>query len=272
MRGDAGASAVLSRVTSEDVIARLDARTGAGPLAVDADGTLWSGDIGIDAFTTLLEEKRIRPAALNALNDEARHLHLPAATDPNDQAKRLYDEFESGNFPEDRAFGMMAWSLAGHSPGEAQAFAREVVERKQLASRLHGELVPVLRWAARKGVPLYVVSASPEWLVTQAVEQLRLPVTGVLAMKVAEGEGTMLPFLSGPVTYGQGKLTALRAVIGQNRLLGAFGDSGFDVPMLGQAEIAVAVRPKPDLRARAAQVSGLLELEPRFSSGSYEFT
>jgi phosphatidylglycerophosphatase C len=270
MRGESGAEEVLPRVTSEDVIARLDSRVGAGPLAVDADGTLWSGDIGIDAFTTLLEERRIRPAALSALNDEARQLHIEPRADANDQAKRLYDEFESGSYPEDRAFGMMAWALAGYSPEEARAFALEIVDRKQLASRLHGELVPVLRWAARKQVPLYVVSASPEWLVTPAVEQLRLPVTRVLAMKPAQGEGTFHPRLTGPVTYGQGKMTALRSVIGQSALLAAFGDSPYDLAMLGQAEIAVAVRPKPDLRARASQCAGLLELEPRFTSGAYD--
>jgi phosphoserine phosphatase len=234
-----------------------------GVIAADADGTLWSGDIGIDAFTTLLGRRMIREPALAALNEEARLLHLEPMSDANDQGRRLYDEFEAGNYPEDRAFAMMAWALAGYAPDEAFAFAAEVIERTDLASRLHGELVPILLWAEQQNVPLYVVSASPEWIVRPAVDRLRVPVTRVFAMKAAEGEGRMRSRITGPVTYGQGKLTALRSAIGQNPLLAAFGDSAYDLPMLGQAEIPVAVRPKPDLAARSSDCRGLVELEPR---------
>src|SRR5437763_1079316 len=101
--------APLPVVSPESIIARVRARLGSGgAIAVDADGTLWSGDIGIDAFTTLLQERMIREPALAALNEEARLLHLEPLADPNDQATRLYHEFEAGNYPEDRAFSMMA--------------------------------------------------------------------------------------------------------------------------------------------------------------------
>jgi phosphoserine phosphatase len=49
----------------------------------------------------------------------------------------------------------------------------------------------------------------------------------------------------------------------------AFGDSAFDLPMLGAARCAVAIRPKPGLLARANECPGLLELasgEPAFAS------
>ncbi len=256
--------APLPVVTPESIVVRMRTRgPSGGALAVDADGTLWSGDIGIDAFTTLLSQRMIREPALAALNDEARLLHLEPLDDANEQAARLYNEFEAGNYPEDRAFSMMAWALAGYSPEEALAFAADVIETKELGARLHGELVPILLWAAHEGVPVYVVSASPAWLVAPAVERLRLPVTRVFAMKAAESEGKMRSRLTGPVTYGQGKLTALRSAIGQSPLLAAFGDSAYDLPMLAQAEISVAVRPKPDLLARAAECPNLVELERR---------
>jgi phosphoserine phosphatase len=43
-------------------------------------------------------------------------------------------------------------------------------------------------------------------------------------------------------------------------LLAAFGDNAFDVALLASAHIGVAVRPKPRLRARAHEVTGLVEL------------
>jgi phosphoserine phosphatase len=63
-----------------------------------------------------------------------------------------------------------------------------------------------------------------------------------------------------PATYGAGKTAALRAGVAGKVLLGAFGDSAFDLHLLREARLAVAVRPKPELRARAAECSGLVEL------------
>jgi len=56
-------------------------------------------------------------------------------------------------------------------------------------------------------------------------------------------------------------MTRLREAIGHDRpLYASFGDNGFDVALLAGASVPVAVRPKPRLRARAAEVPGLVEL------------
>src|SRR5262245_26160637 len=47
-------ASTLELVSSDEVVARLSADVPFGAvLAFDADGTLWSGDIGIDTFTAL---------------------------------------------------------------------------------------------------------------------------------------------------------------------------------------------------------------------------
>src|SRR5262249_3458645 len=140
-------------------------------------------------------------------------------------------------------------------------------EKKALASRIHGEVLGVVTWAFRERVPLYVVSASPEWVVLPAIERLRLRVTQTFAMKPASDGSALLARVTGPLTYGRGKLVALRAALGNSRLLAAFGDSAYDLPMLGYAEIAVAVRPKVELRAREAECPQMVELAPRPTSG-----
>ena len=43
-------------------------------------------------------------------------------------------------------------------------------------------------------------------------------------------------------------------------LYAALGDNGFDVALLASARVGIAVRPKPRLRERAAEVPGLVEL------------
>ncbi len=45
-------------------------------------------------------------------------------------------------------------------------------------------------------------------------------------------------------------------------LCAAFGDNAFDVAMLSEARVPVAVRPKDRLRERAAEVAGLVEIAP----------
>lgn len=50
----------------------------------------------------------------------------------------------------------------------------------------------------------------------------------------------------------------------KNQIVAAsFGDEVFDVEMLKEAKVAVAIRPKARLRGRASEITGLVELERR---------
>jgi phosphoserine phosphatase len=105
-----------------------------------------------------------------------------------------------------------------------------------------------------------VVSASHAVVVESSLELLGLPIDGVFAMSQIEKDGLLSARLRDPVTYGAGKTEALRAGVAGKTLLGAFGDSAFDLHLLREARLAVAVRPKAELRARAAECGGLVEL------------
>jgi len=248
-------------VSSDEIVARLG---GEAPkdaiIAFDADGTLWSGDIGIDTFEMLLAERAIREAALPALREEAESAQLRLADDANDQARILYEAFQKETYPEERAFSMMAWAFAGYLPEEVRAFAARVVEQVGLRDRLHGEVLPVLRWAEKYALPLYVVSASPELVVRTAVQTLDLPFEDVFAMSPAMDGDRIAPRIHPPATYGAGKTAALQKGVPGAKLWGAFGDSVFDLAMLRAARIRVAVRPKPELRRQAAACPGLIEI------------
>jgi phosphatidylglycerophosphatase C len=266
---DAPRPSVLPLVTAEHIVERLEAllSDGAGRatetlLAFDADGTLWSGDVGIDNFEALLDRGAVLPAALSMLRDEATSAGLPLAEDATAQARILYQAYERGAYSEERAFRTMACGFAGYRKEEVRAFAAGVAGATRLRARLHAEVLPILAWASRRGVLRYIVSASHAVVVASSIEQMGLSIDGIFAMSQAEEEGVLLARLIEPATYGAGKTAALYAGIGDKTLLGAFGDSAFDLHLLREARLAVAVRPKPELRARAAECSGLVELAP----------
>jgi phosphatidylglycerophosphatase C len=263
---DAPRGSVLPLVTTDDAIDRLEVllgETGRAPsetlLAFDADGTLWSGDVGIDNFEALLERGAIMPAAAPTLRDEASSSNLPLARDPTAQARILYEAYQRGAYSEERAFRMMAWAFAGYRTDEVRTFAKEVARATGLGDRMHAEILPIVAWAARRGVLRYVVSASHVEVVASSIEQMGLPIDGIFAMSQAEEEGRLVARIVEPATYGAGKTAALSAGARGKTLLGAFGDSAFDLHLLKQAPFGVAVRPKPELRAHAAEC-GLVEI------------
>jgi phosphoserine phosphatase len=253
----------LIRASSAEIVARLG---GDAPkdsvIAFDADGTLWSGDIGIDTFEAMLAERAIRSEALPSLRDEARAAEITLLDDANDQARALYEAFQRGTYAEERAFPMMAWAFAGYTQREATAFASEVVERVGLRNRLHPEVLPVIDWAVKYAMPMYVVSASPDVVVRAAIDALHLPIQDVFAMTPAMSEDRIVGRILEPITYGAGKTAALRAGVPGAILWGAFGDSVFDLAMLRAARIRVAVRPKAELVRQASTCPGLVELLP----------
>src|SRR2546430_8159881 len=87
----------LCVLSPEEVVARLAERASPGAaLAFDADGTLWSGDVGIDAFEALLAKRGVRRPALAALRSEAESFGLEVVDDANDQARGLYRAYQQG--------------------------------------------------------------------------------------------------------------------------------------------------------------------------------
>jgi phosphoserine phosphatase len=266
---DAPSLRPLPLVTSDDLIGRLEEiLVSLGPkrsetmLAFDADGTLWSGDVGIDNFEALLQKCAILPAALSMLRDEASSAGLSVAEDPTAQAGILYEAYARGAYSEERVFRIMASAFAGYREEGVRKFAADVATSTGLRTRLHPEVIPILSWAVGQRIACYVVSASHAIVVKSCIDLLGLPIDGVFAVSQAEEDGVLLTRLHEPVTYGAGKTAALRAGVAGKTLLGAFGDSAFDLHLLCGARLAVAVRPKPGLRARAAECSGLVELAP----------
>ncbi len=257
---------MTTKISTDEVIARIDAerrRRPDGAIAFDADGTLWTGDVGDDFVRGFLARGRIERVAAEAMRAIAKEFEVvvPEENGPLLPAK-IYDAYQEGRVPEERVCEMVAWACAGWTAGEALDLARDVASRVDLPSRLHPEVIRVMRWAQGAGIEAFVVSASPLDIVVVAVKDLGIDPAHVIAARCAEDAGVIQPAALRPIPYGEGKVTRLAEKIGNRPLVAAFGDNVFDVSLLRTAAVPVAVRPKPRLVARAGDVPGLVELLP----------
>ncbi len=254
---------VASRSSATELLEKLEvahASLGAGSvMASDGDGTLWQGDIGDELFLAALRDDALREPARAALLEEAkRHsVDTHGAGGATDVARRLFGALQAGRYDEERAFGMMAWAFAGWSLRELALRSRQVLDDIDFEAALRTELRPVLVWARDRGVPLWLVTASPLAIALEAAGRLSIPAERVVAMEPAVQGGVVQPRLAKRTTYGQGKLLRLREAT-DAPLLAAFGDSSYDAAMLRAAELPVAVHPSPELQALAPAIKGLV--------------
>lgn len=260
-------AAPVKNVTVAEVIALLDeqiAKEPGGAIAVDGDGTLWSGDVGEDLFEALLEDGAVSATAHEALVREAAAEKLDTSGGAVAVARRIHAGYLAGTFPEERVCEIMTWIFAGWMPAEADAFADRVLVKVGLEARLHAETLEIVAWARARNVTTFLVSASPRNVVEQAARRVGIDHANVAsATEERDSKGFITTSVVRPIPYGPGKVMHLRAKLGARPLYAAFGDNAFDVAMLREARIPVAIRPKPRLVERASEVPGLLVLERR---------
>lgn len=236
-------------------------------LAFDGDGTLWSGDVGEDVFHAAIEQRLLREAALPALRREAERWDMSADGDANDVAARLFRGYLEQRYPERDACAMMTWCYAGMSRAELVDIARRAFAARGLAERLHRELEPIFVFARERRIRTVVVSASPEPIVETAAALWAIGSADVIASRAREEASVIFAELARDVPYAEGKPLALRRELPSGELLAAFGDNAFDVELFQAARVAVAVRPKPALRRRFAEVASLCVLSESVKAG-----
>jgi phosphoserine phosphatase len=154
----------------------------------------------------------------------------------------------------------MAWGSAGWSRSEVRAFVVDLIVRERLRDRLHAEVMGVVEWARGAGLEVFLVSASPRAVIEEAADLVGIRRDRVVAASPFWDGDVMRADVERPIPYGPGKVHGLRAVLSGRPLLAAFGDNAFDVAMLREARVPIAVRPKDRLRARAGEVEGLAEI------------
>lgn len=255
---------VVGRFTSADELVGI-ARSQPPPQVVraamfDADGTIWRGDIGDEAFArghALVLESTwptlrawcAKYGATVATYDDLVKLALSRGIGAAARAQGIADEQWRADL-----FEMQAWAYAGHT-------------RAQIATLAHSfdvfpSMLSLLERLRAEGVRIAVVSASHGAL----VEAAKLPVDAVYGMEPAlDEQGRTLPKIARS-TYGEGKVAATRDFLGRDdvRPLFAFGDSvlATDRALLAYAHVPVAVNARGAHREAALKDERMLLLDP----------
>ena len=226
--------------------ARLDVLLTAHPggaLVFDADGTLWSHDVGHAVFEAACLENALHADATHALiADAARFgIEVPVGSSLEQIADILLLAYRDGRYPEKDAAEMQVWIYVGQTEAQVREFARRTLVRSAHAKGVHEEVLALAAWARSRGAMTAVVSASPRWVVEEAVRDLGFPLEWVAGGIPNEVDGLVCPGMREPLPYGPTKVTAARALLGDRAWLASFGDSGFDLDMLAAAQLAVGI-------------------------------
>lgn len=227
----------------------------------DADGTIWRGDIGDEAFARAhalvldttwpaLHAFCAKYGAKVSSFDELVQLALSRGIGDAARAQGISDDEWRADL-----FEMQAWVYAGHPRDTVKTLGHSF---SFFASMLH--LLEQLRAA---NVRTAVVSASHGAL----VEAAKLPVDATYGMEPAlDDAGLTVAGRMTRSTYAHGKVTATREFLGSDTLrpLFAFGDSvlATDRALLEYAHVPVAVNARGAHRQAAIEHPRMLLLDP----------
>lgn len=227
----------------------------------DADHTLWSADLGDDAFRLALREGLFREEAGPGLRRILERIHVAPTGRVHEDAARIHARYMEGGAGEKDIIEAELICYAGWTIDALRGLARRLLE-EGLRSSYHEETEPIVRALEAEGYRIHVVSGSPHWLVQEAVESLGVHADHAVGARVRVEGGVLTDQLEAPVTFWEGKVEAFRLWLGDQNPKVVFGDSDGDLAMLLSAQLAVAVNPRPGLKA---------SLEARRNGAWYHF-
>ena len=123
-------------------------------MVTDADGTLWSGDIGVDFLQAGLRARLFGAEALEYSQTMAKSFNLTIHSDCTEQLAILDRAYEQGVVTDEAMVHLCAAAFAGLEQKIVDDFAETVVKEVQLRERLHQELAPIFAWARTQKVPI----------------------------------------------------------------------------------------------------------------------
>jgi phosphoserine phosphatase len=193
------------------------------PVAVfDADGTLWSGDASEDFLAYVDRHDLFRPS-----EDIGPIFSHHAKLFEHDQH---------------RAHIFAVQVCEGLPVGQVADWAKACFD-DHAATRIYPEMVALIRALYALQWRVYIVTASPVWVVLPGARRLGVPDDCVLAIDVEKSEGKLTNRIQKPMSMGEGKVTCIQQSIGRVPLL-AVGNSWDDVPMMTLATgLAIVVNP-----------------------------
>jgi len=233
----------------------LEAHPGGGVI-FDADGTLWSGDVGCMVFDYACAQNAFKKEAQAALADFAaiHGIESTAGSDANANAKTLKNAFYNGRLQERAVAEMQVWAYVGYGEQEFRDLVRTALQEGGHEGTMHEQVLELAEWANAQGGHTSIVSASPRWVVEEATAKLGFFHADAISAgdprTLSTGSGLVIDSgMARPLPYGPDKIDGGRSLLGQRKWLAAFGDSHFDLEMMGEAALAVGIGEKHGLLA-----------------------
>ncbi len=218
-------------LTHEQFLARIDAvqpRTA----VFDYDGTLWPGDAGSGFMHWTINTGMLSPAKAQQL--QSRH-----------------QAYHRGEVDETTICGEMVQIYAGLSEDSVRSSAKAYFDA-EVQPHLFPDMIDLVRSLKQRGVEIWAVSSTGNWVIEEGVRALGIAPDRVLGASLQQSVDGIVSSSLHDVPSGEGKATALRR-IGLHTPDVVFGNSIHDAAMLALARAPFAVNPNPALQTLAAE-------------------
>jgi phosphoserine phosphatase len=197
----------------------------------DCDGTLWSGDAGSSFMRWTVETGLVSREA-------------------TDWIDARYRGYLKGEVSEVAICGEMVQMYQRLREDEMRRAAKTFFA-SQIEQNIFPEMKELVDELRAKGVEIWAVSSTNNWVIEEGVRRFGIPVERVLAAWVHIKDGVVTDVIR-DVPTDAGKVAAL-ARVGVTSPDVVFGNSVHDAAMLEIARRAFPVNPTPALAERSAQ-------------------
>ncbi len=197
----------------------------------DCDGTLWSGDAGSSFMNWTIDKGLVSREATDWIDGR-------------------YRSYKRGEVSEAAICGEMVQLYQGLHEEEIRRAAREFF-RSHIERNIFPEMLELVAELKSRGVDIWAVSSTNDWVIEEGVGRFAIPTERVLAARVQVKNGIVTDALL-DVPTDEAKVTAL-ARVGVTAPDAVFGNSVHDAAMLAIAHRAFPVNPTPALLERSAQ-------------------
>jgi phosphoserine phosphatase len=213
-------------------------------VALDCDGTLWSGDAGYGFMIWTLEQGLVSRST-------------------SDWIDTRYRAYQQGQVSEVEICGDMVRIYEGLREQELRAAAAQYVQ-EFVRPRVFHEMTSLVAALKKAGVEIWAVSSTNRWVVAEGVRDISIAEDRVLAAEVRVTNGVISSEIV-DVPTDEGKAATLKR-IGIPVPDAAFGNSIHDLAMLEMARRAYPVNPSPAL-LEAATKNGWGYFRPQGAEG-----
>jgi phosphatidylglycerophosphatase C len=197
----------------------------------DADGTLWKGDVGESFFIWELDNKKFLPPQ-------------------QAQAQQMWQAYTDKRLSERDMWIAAATLQNGLRESDVQRWAASFF-RANFQDRIFPAMQSAIANLQRRGVRVWIVSASHRWIIEAGADYLHVRRSNVIAISAKVKDGRITGEVINPVPFQAGKVEAIRGHLSTLPFI-AFSDSINDLPMLELATTSrVVINPDERLRTTA---------------------